>query len=172
MNRIKSILFVISILFSVISLAACTEILPYNGYFDGGEILDNELMSEIRSKYVVEETTENNNEVSSSSSLESKSDLASDISETDDNKETEHVVSISSETASATEITEESETSNTSDTNESTETNPDIAFWTENGEVYHTKEACRYLKNKSYTTGTIQQAIENGKERLCSTCGK
>lgn len=144
MNRIKSILFVFSIIFSVINLAACMEILPYNGYFDGGEILDDELMSEIRSKYIVEGTTENNNK-SSDSSLESELNSVSNTVETTDTAGT---------------------------TIESTEENPGVAFWTENGEVYHTKNTCGYLKNKSYMTGTIQQAIESGKERLCSSCGK
>ena len=166
-------LFLLIIIFSITLLTACTEILPYNGYFDGGELLDDDLMSEIRSKYIVVESTESNTNKSSNSSLESETNVISDISEATNNLETECNSQPSYETESITNSTiNDSDNTTTPETKENTENDSSVVFWTENGEVYHSKETCRYLKNKNYMTGTIQQAIENGKERLCSTCGK
>lgn len=162
MNRIKSLLFVLTVLLSTISISACAEILPYNGYFDGGEILDNELISEIRSKYVVEETTESSTKESHSYYSESYSIHITDTSKPSSEKLDDATV-IETETEASPE---------TESTTESASIAPEIVYWTENGEVYHTKETCRYLKNKSYISGSVQQAVEKGKDRICSSCSK
>lgn len=183
MKKFVSLLFSLTVMFSIMLLSACTELLPYNGYFDGGEILDDKLMSEIRSKYIVEESTESSTDKSSTSPLESETNIIPDISEDTHNHETECISNNSHETECISNTTHETETitnstindsdkATTIETKDNTENDSSIVFWTENGEVYHSKENCRYLKNKNYMTGTIQQAIESGKERLCSTCGK
>ena len=45
--------------------------------------------------------------------------------------------------------------------------------WTAGGSVYHVYADCRYLKNvRSLYTGTSEQAVREGKEKLCSACEK
>jgi hypothetical protein len=46
-------------------------------------------------------------------------------------------------------------------------------YWTQYGKVYHTHEDCGSLNNsdKLYT-GTVTDAIENGRTRICSFCAK
>ncbi len=47
-----------------------------------------------------------------------------------------------------------------------------IVYWTKSGSVWHTKKDCYHLKNKEFISGTIEEAREANKERLCSNCGK
>lgn len=53
------------------------------------------------------------------------------------------------------------------------ETNEDgevIVYWLENGSVWHADPNCQHIKGKEYLSGTIDQAIENGMNRLCKSC--
>ena len=47
-----------------------------------------------------------------------------------------------------------------------------LVFWTEGGSVYHKALDCYHLKDaKSIQSGSIQAAIDSGKEKACSVCG-
>lgn len=46
-------------------------------------------------------------------------------------------------------------------------------YWTKSGKVYHKWSDCGYIKNsKEVFDGTLEDAIEAGKENLCSSCAK
>ena len=47
-----------------------------------------------------------------------------------------------------------------------------IVYWTKKGKVWHVSKDCRYIKNSEVESGTADNAIEAGKERACSSCGK
>ena len=47
------------------------------------------------------------------------------------------------------------------------------AYWTEGGSVYHTNRDCGHLaRAKTVTSGTIEEALDAGKAKVCSTCAK
>lgn len=48
----------------------------------------------------------------------------------------------------------------------------DEVYWIESGEVWHNWAECRYIKGKSFISGTVEQAMSEGKLRLCSVCDK
>ncbi len=85
-----------------------------------------------------------------------------------------------SDTVSAT-VTEEfpnaeSERENTDSNSEAEEKTEDLTqtvYWAKSGEVWHRSNECGYLKKSSeISSGTVEEAIEAGKERLCLICGK
>ncbi len=53
---------------------------------------------------------------------------------------------------------------------------PDTAetvYWTESGSVWHKSAECGYLrKSKGTLSGAVSEAIDAGKEKPCSSCGK
>ena len=60
---------------------------------------------------------------------------------------------------------------------EPTETTPNdgtvlyLVYWSEGGSVYHNTADCRHLKDsKTVESGSIQDAVNKGKEKACSAC--
>ncbi len=46
-------------------------------------------------------------------------------------------------------------------------------YWTEGGEVWHLTENCSSLsRSKNILSGSVEAAIDAGKERACMRCGK
>ncbi|MCQ2418273.1 MAG: hypothetical protein MJ085_00675 [Clostridia bacterium] len=46
-------------------------------------------------------------------------------------------------------------------------------YWTENGAKYHLYEDCNHLNNaEDLYYGTVEQAVEAGKEDVCKTCAE
>ena len=46
-------------------------------------------------------------------------------------------------------------------------------YWVKNGEVWHISEKCPSLsRSKSILSGTVTEAKENGKTRVCKRCGQ
>ena len=80
----------------------------------------------------------------------------------------EEIVAMGEMLESETEGQTESETQAVTETEEP----PDhIVHWTEGGKVWHERLSCSRLSEKDERqTGSIEQAIEAGKERGCSFC--
>ena len=111
-------------------LTSCSILIPNEQVFDGGEILNDAKMSEIKAEILKGE---------------------------DDKSNTSQVV-------------DESDASNGSGP-DSEETS--IVFWTSGGSVWHLFEDCGHLKRgKEILSGTVQDAMDAGKEKVCSTCDK
>ncbi len=48
-----------------------------------------------------------------------------------------------------------------------------IVYWTKSGKVWHISRDCRYIKNSTeILCGTVTEAKEAGKEKICSGCEK
>ena len=48
-----------------------------------------------------------------------------------------------------------------------------IVYWLTTGSVYHAQKDCHHLSKAAYENiheGTVQKALDEGKERLCSSC--
>lgn len=152
-------------------LSSCAMFLSDHETFEGGEILNDELLSEIRSKVFssdVTETEEALTEIDSSAQADKPKESA-EQSENDDR--TDDPNTDSSTESKAIESTEDDQSVESERVSEAV-TGSGIVYWTENGEVWHLNPECRYLKNKAVISGSEEEAAEAGKKRVCSTCSK
>lgn len=123
--------------------------------YRGGEILDDEKMSEIKNEILgtqPETEKENKNEDSSSSLTDSDTPSGEN----------------SEGTQGDTEGTERNET-------ESADFESDtaiIVYWTEGGSVWHVSRDCYHIKNKEVSSGTVTEAEMSGHDKGCKTCNK
>ena len=113
----------------------------------GGELLNDERLSEIKDKILSTES-DSDQEIISEPSIEDKE--KPNQSENDDSGETD-----------TNSVTEES----------SMEGGFEV-YWLEGGSVWHISPKCRYLENKEYLSGSEDEAKEAGKSKICSSCGK
>ena len=69
--------------------------------------------------------------------------------------------------------TTESETTEPETTEpETTEADDGTVYWIENGSVWHNDVNCQHIKGKDIISGSVEDAMEAGKERLCKSCEK
>lgn len=55
--------------------------------------------------------------------------------------------------------------------NEAIETIDGNVYWTQFGKVYHIDSDCQHINNSdAYYEGTVEEAIDNNRTRLCKTC--
>ena len=145
--------------------------------FRGGELLDNEKMSELKDKFITDGTEEDNVELENSDRVtEKQTEKQTDKStEKPSGSKTETQTERNDVTAS-TEIhtCDESDTVKIYETEtEIFEEQTDIVYWTKSGSVWHVSDQCRYIKNsKGVLSGSVEEAMEAGKEKVCSSCGK
>lgn len=147
------------LLLLTVMLSSCAMLLADHGTFDGGEILNDEKLSEIRSKIFASDQVE-------SERMESS---ISDSDQIEQTQETEDITEKFGHTSADSSFVEQSTVFETDSTQSAI--TPTV-YWTQNGEVWHTKKDCRYLKNKKVISGTNDDAVNAGKSRLCSSCGK
>ncbi len=143
-NSLKKFLTLSVFLLSILMFVACDQ----NNEFNGGELLNSERMSEIKSEIISDLETSSVESTEVSSYVE----LNTDLEGTTSNDTFEN-------------ITVESN-SNSEDVKN------DIVYWTKSGDVWHLSESCRYIKSSDKISGTVEEAVEAGKERVCSSCGK
>ena len=118
-----------------------------NSRFEGGETLDNELLSKI------ENDIHGQSQTSESQTSESQ---------TSESQTSEPQTSESIHSDSPIE-------SNTEGNNDSGST----VYWTNGGTVWHTRRDCSYIKNsQNVNSGTVDEAISSEKTKLCSSCQK
>ena len=116
------------------SLSSCS-FFDTDNRFVGGELLDDDMMSEIKEEIF-------------GSEIESSSD--SDIEESSVNDDEDY---------------------ETLDSEENNESYDGLVYWTKSGSVWHTYEDCGSLKNSNNVfSGSVDEAIESGKNKLCSRC--
>lgn len=56
--------------------------------------------------------------------------------------------------------------------NAATQTITQDVFWSQYGRKYHLFEDCQTIRNSDLKTGTVQTAIDNGRESLCAFCAR
>lgn len=140
--------FSISAVALILLLCSCSVSSDAVNDFRGGVLLDDEMMSEIRSSVFSTDTTE-------SGYNNSDKDGERNIIETESaNEEYTEVI--------GENISEQ--VSYTPDT--------DLVFWVKDGSVWHLDRDCRYIKKSTVISGTVDEAIANGKDRVCSSCGR
>lgn len=136
--------------FVIVFVFASCNVKESNNNFKGGELIDEGLLSEIRSELEISETL-----------TEDADENTSDIEDDGTVSSIESSTNGYTETNTATDIT----TENVSD--------GITVYWSESGSVWHLHEDCGHLKNsKNIFSGSEEEASEAGKERLCSSCEK
>ena len=141
------ILFSIAmILLLTVSLASCAFDESKNNY-RGGELIDDEKMSEIKNELLGAENDASNDH---DTSLKPDADKDGEGTQRD------------------TEGTERNETER-SDFEVDTAT---IVYWTDSGSVWHLSRDCYHIKNKEVNSGTVLEAEEAGHKNGCKTCNK
>ena len=116
----------------------------------GGELLNGEKLSEIKDKILSTES-------------DPEQEMISDTSDYDEEKSSQ----FESEDSCETDINSVTEKQDEF----SSEINHEV-YWLEGGSVWHASPKCRYLENTEYISGTVDEAKEAGKSKVCSSCGK
>lgn len=157
MRRYYAVIIVI-----IITLLFCScDFDESENSFRGGELLDNDRMSEIKDKFVTEKPDEEKSEAEATDVTTEKH------TEKQTEKQTETVV-VESYTQSAPEQSTESESETLFSDEQS-----NIVYWTKSGSVWHVTDQCHHLKkSKNIQSGSVEEAMESGKEKVCSSCGK
>jgi hypothetical protein len=135
--------------------------------FIGGELLDNEKLSEIRDSIFTEEsnidTTEEVEDLE-----ENKDSSQSNDSESEKNSESiiESEVENNSQSEQNNTESEELVESETVDKSK-------LVYWTKGGSRWHLFIDCYHIKDsENIISGTEEEAIEAKKEKVCSNCAK
>lgn len=157
----KLLFFLIVAALAVACLSSCSLFATQNNVFEGGQMLNDEMMSEIRANVLGTQQESD----SATAPFEAKTENIPSESEIETafEDETGATNTDAKEQTSAEEVSTEAF---------QTEEVPSVLYWTEGGEVWHTSPDCRYLKNKTVLSGTQADALEAGKKRLCSSCAK
>ncbi len=157
--------------------------------FRGGELLDNERLSEIKAEilgtefemiesvtgnYIVNETIDDSTSSEKTESYENTSSSDDDNElNTSENETESQVVTYTDESQNITESYSEI----AFDTNEisgcETELNenePEWVYWLENSEKWHLFSDCKYIKGKDFFAGTVENAMESGLQDVCKIC--
>ncbi len=75
------------------------------------------------------------------------------------------------ETTELPDTEETSDISETSDSEEESDNIEDIVYWVSGGEVWHIKRDCPSLsRSKDILSGTMNDALQEGKSRVCKRC--
>lgn len=171
--RSKRIVLAIIAVLVILLLTSCAN---DENKFEGGELLDEEKLSEIRSSVFAEDGVELSTEIENTeiNSFDTQAE-GLEISE-NTTVETELESAIDTERESAidtySDSLSESELSSDDETEYVSEESEEEVYWTEKGSVWHISEDCRYIKNSNVICGTVVDAIEAGMERACSVCEK
>ena len=168
--------------------------------FCGGDLVDVEKLSELKASIITEDTditetekedntqnkgnTEVNTEIQFTGGVEhnqgeentsehlsqsAKEDPEESVSYGEGIEMTE--VNTEIETESKTETKTETETEAVTETE--TVSEDELVYWVEGGKVWHLSTDCRYLKDKeNIQCGTVEEAMEAKKTKLCSSCAK
>ena len=154
MKNITKYFLCIALVILIVVLPSCSMFWSSNPTYSGGQMLDDELMSSMRSEIIGEKAE-------ATKSDETNRDT-SDITIKDEADGT-----VNGETES-----NESDSSEIEDSIKKDEEEPDnTVYWTQGGGVYHLYKDCGYIKSSSeILSGTVEEALEAKKSGVCSRC--
>ena len=171
MKHIKVINITAIIIAVLVLLSSCSYFEDNNRHFGGGELLDSEKMSEIKAELFSDEATQSEFTKNSDKESTEPEDFSTEEYEQAIEETTDIIEDSEIETQSEINTATETETETKSESLETT--NEDIVYWLESGKVWHTKRECSYIaKKENINSGKVADAIEAGKEKVCSRCDK
>ena len=176
---IKTVKIMALLFIAVMFLCSCSR----NSNFHGGVLLDSEKMSEIKSEIFATESKEAENVSENDETIAvGETDKDAELVETTKAETTESVEITTNEKTTETALdhteeipeTKEHESEHNKNTDETTAAGEEngIVYWTKSGGVWHSSRDCRYIKNSEVESGSVDDAIAAGKERVCSSCSK
>ena len=144
----KHFIKIFSLIISIVLLAtmcSCSLFAYDNSRFDGGDTLDEELLSKI------------------------ENDLNSELQTSESQAQAQESQTNESQTSELPT----SEPQTTESGNEGNKASGATVYWTSSGSVWHTRRDCSYIKkSQKVLSGTVEEAIADGKKKLCSSCEK
>lgn len=145
--------------------------------FYGGEELNPEKLSEMRSSVFASEKIESQSVENTYSQKEDSATESQEISEQQQSLNITESAATEITTEINIEISTEETIEETSEKIKEDMTAPHLeeqtVYWVEKGKVWHLSSDCSYIKkSKSLISGTVGDAISAGKEKVCSRCGK
>ena len=154
-NAIKC--FLCAVLALVLAtMTACSLFWSSNPTYSGGQMLDDELMSQMKSD-VLGEKTETSNLIQNEETSAGETELGSPDTEESSSCISGELDSTATETDGTTQREEQNA----------------LVYWTKGGGVYHIYRDCGYLKSSSeILSGTVEEALGAGKSGVCSRCQK
>lgn len=148
--------------------SSCANYINSADDFYGGDVIDAEMLSSIAESVF-----------SSDESLRPKETEADGEDASGNGVSNDTTDEISSDNEDATpsnpEDLPDEEPTNEESTEEGTinREHDGVYYWTESGAKYHKWADCGHLKNSTnILSGTLEEAIDAGKEGLCSSCAK
>jgi hypothetical protein len=155
--------------FAILLMTSCGYF--YSGKFEGGEPLNDELLESIKAELFSTETPKADQSESYVTEAQSSENAtfaeSGDTTYTETNKDT--YTEINETTYSECDDTSEKQSSETTEA----QSELTVVYWTKNGSVWHTYRDCGHLsKSKEVESGSVEKAVEAGKEKLCSACAK
>ena len=166
-RSIKKVLLVLMCLGLFLGFCSCDFDESRNNFL-GGELLDNEKLSEIRDSIFTEEsnTVTGEGDENSEGNQDSTQGNSSESSE-------------NNETVTESEVTNDSQTENNDNTQSEGITESEtigkseLVYWTKGGSRWHLFRDCYHIKDsENVISGTEEEAIEAKKEKVCSSCAK
>lgn len=164
MNRLsKLVALTVTVIFLLI-LCSCSILTYDRTDIRGGTPLNDNLMSVIKGDILSDAVATDGTSENANNS--GNDDISNDEISID--KSENSVI----ETVPLTEETEHNESVDTSTSSENQNAD-NVCYWTESGSVWHTYRDCYHIKNsKNILLGTVEEALENGKSHVCSSCAK
>ena len=165
-NRLNKIIICVTAVFILsVLLGGCAFNESANS-FRGGELLDEDMMSELKESVLAEngsDLTETGLESLSGSNVDSET-VADSVQSNEDTAENDG----ESETVNSDgTLTEETEKVAESEIGKA-----DTVYWVKGGSVWHLSRDCYHLRNKDVISGSVEEAQEAGKTKVCSNCSK
>lgn len=209
MKRMKFFRIIIITLSMAMLLSSCSYFSSDRARFGGGELLDDERISEIKAELFsdtetgtssaqstdedngqipddtekghnnseeteIKNETPTNNEIQSSSvENDNTAEHVTEGNEQDGNEESSSQNSDEGEDSAQDDNEESFTQGGEEDDSEQGSEEESVVYWTEGGSVWHVSKECSSLKNsKNIISGSVEEAQNAGKERVCSRCGK
>ena len=158
-NVFKISVFIFAVVILALIFCGC-DLRESHNNFRGGELLDAERMSDIKESLLNESRI---SDTETSKNTEKTSDKQTEIfTETQSNTELEMTTEESNNDSESTSKNE--------DNDESDDLN--VVYWIKGGTVWHLSDECYHISNKDILSGTVEEAMEAGKTKVCSSCSK
>ena len=152
-NKLARCALLISVLCLSFLMVACDFDESKNN-FQGGELLDGQVMESIKNSLASTDNTDTTAENTTEKSTEQETDKGT-------------------EADSDSALTTEQKTDMTAESEVYTDQTEDRVYWIKSGKVWHIDEHCRHIKHSNeILSGSVDEAKEAGKTKVCGTCGK
>lgn len=170
MKSTKLINIILFALTLTLLLSSCSYFSADRPRFGGGELLDDERISEIKAEIFSDDETATQTDDGDNGQNDETEQTQSNEGQGNANGNNSGDTSAE---AAPDETVDDANEESVPHNDTSEEDEHSTVYWTEGGSVWHVSKECSSLKNsKNIISGSVEEAQNAGKERVCSRCGK